>query len=287
MSAGLTEGNSTDTASGSGSALNADLVASLDVNDYQSCNFQITGTFVATLKVQGSNDGTNFKDTVVLDASDPSSPPTTSITAAGLFYTPTPYRYFRLRITAYTSGTATAVAFFQRLIPGDLGARISTLRGATDGTAIGNVGSRLMVDANFSVLGGQLVPTITNKLRIRYSTASAVAGSAYSTVYTRSGTGLFFGFQADFNSANVRLRLTIDSGQIFEITLVDVKAFQFNDTSTTRMQMGGFWTTVGNTLDFSTKYAIPYTSSVLIEMQRSDGTNHTMNQYMVFLTEDT
>lgn len=146
---------------------------------------------------------------------------------------------------------------------------------------------RLRVDANFSVLGGQLVPTITNKLRVRYSTTSATVGSAYSTIYTRSGTGLFFGFQADFNSANVRLRLTIDSGQIFEITVADLKLFQFNDTTTTRMQMGGFWATVGNTVDFSVKYAIPYTSSVLLEMQRSDGVNHQMSQYMVILTEDT
>lgn len=287
MGAGLTEGNATDSASGSGSALNADLIASLDVNDYQSCNFQITGTFVATVKVQGSNDGTNFLDTIVLDASDPSSPPTVSITAPGLFYTPTPYRFFRLRITAYTSGTATGTAFFQRIVPGDLGARIATLRGATDGTKIGNVGDRIKVDASFAVLGGQLVPTITNKLRVRYSTSSATAGSAYSTLYTRSGTGLFFGFQADFNSAKVRLRLTIDSGQIFEITVEDLKLYQFNDTSTTRTQAGSFWTTIGNTIDFSSKFAIPYTSSVLIEMQRSDATNHTLNQYMVFLTEDT
>lgn len=146
---------------------------------------------------------------------------------------------------------------------------------------------RLKVDANFSVLGGQLVPTITNKLRVRYSTTPATVGSAYSTIYTRSGTGLFFGFQVDFNSANVRIKLTIDSGIIFEITVADLKLFQFNDTTTTRMQMGAFFATVGNTVDFSVKYAIPYTSSVLIEMQRTDGSNHQMSQYMVILTEDT
>lgn len=155
------------------------------------------------------------------------------------------------------------------------------------GNEIGVTGNPLITNTSFSVLGGQLVPTITNKMRVRYSTTPATAGSAYSTIYTRSGTGLFFGFQADFNSAKVRLRLTIDSGQIFEITLEDLKLFQFNDTSTTRMQMGGFWATVGNTIDFSTKYAIPYTTSITIEMQRSDATNHTMNQYMVLLTEDT
>lgn len=161
------------------------------------------------------------------------------------------------------------------------------LKGATDASLIGNVGDRLKVDANFTVLGGQLVPTITNKLRVRYSTTPAVIGAAYSTVYTRSGTGLFFGFQTDFNSANVSIRLTIDSGQIFELTQADIKLFQFNDTTTTRTQMGGFLTTIGNTLDFSSRYAIPYTSSVLIEVKRSDATNHQLNNYIVFLTEDT
>lgn len=143
------------------------------------------------------------------------------------------------------------------------------------------------IPASFTVLGGQLVPTITNKFRVRYSTSSAVVGSIYTTIYTRSGTGLFFGFQSDFNSANVSLRLTIDSGQIFEITIADLKLFQFNDTTTTRTQAGSFWTTIGNTVDFSSKFPIPYTTSVTIEMKRTDATNHQMNNYMVFLTEDT
>lgn len=192
-----------------------------------------------------------------------------------------------LKIGAVYNSTQPTVTTGQRV---DLQA---TARGALKTNLQDSAGSeyttsnRFPVDANFTVLGGQLVPTITNKLRVRYSTTPATAGSAYSTIYTRTGTGLFFGFQADFNSANVRLRLTIDGGQIFEITMADIKLFQFNDTSTTRMQMGGFWATVGNTVDFSTKYAIPYTSSITIEMQRSDGTNHQMNQYMVLLTEDT
>lgn len=155
------------------------------------------------------------------------------------------------------------------------------------GAEFGTSGNPIYTNTNFTVVGGQLVPTITNKFRVRYSTTPATVVAAYSTVYTRSGTGLFFGFQLDFNSANISIRLTIDGGQVFEVILNDIKSFQFNDTSTTRMQMGGFWSTVGNTLDFSSKYAIPYASSVLIEVKRSDGTNHTMNQYMVFLTEDT
>ncbi len=131
------------------------------------------------------------------------------------------------------------------------------------------------------------IPAITSKFRVRYSTTTMAIGAAYSTIYTRSGSGLFFGFQTSFNHANVRVRLTIDSSQVFEITLADLKLFQFNDTSDLRMQLGGFWATNGNIMDFSSKYAIPYTSSVLIEVQRSDASNHVMNNYMALLTEET
>lgn len=259
---------------------------SRDLTSYNTATsiIQLSGTWVGTLIVEGSNNGANYFTLPMLSRS--SSLYVGSMTANGIYLANTNgYQFIRVTSTAWTSGTATITVYGS-----DAASLIATdaiLRGATDGAQIGNLGDRLKVDANFTVLGGQLVPTITNKLRVRYSTTPATAGAAYSTIYTRSGTGLFFGFQCDFNSANVRLRLTIDSGQIFEITISDVKLFQFNDTSTTRMQMGGFWATVGNTVDFSTKYAIPYTTSITLEMQRSDGTNHSMSQYMVLLTEDT
>jgi len=255
------------TGSGAAADLDEDAIASTDCNGYRSASVQITGTWIGTLTFQGSNDGTNFVPVNATDVSSNSTLPSSTTTANGVFYVPLLFRYLRVRMTAYTSGTATATMVANSLNPNDLNARKS--------------------DVSFTVLGGQLVPTITNKFRVRYSTTSATVGAAYSTIYTRSGTGLFFGFQADFNSANVRLKVTIDGGQIFEITVSDLKLYQFNDTSTTRMQAGGFWTTVGNTVDFSMKFAIPYSTSVTIEMQRSDGSDHSMKNYMVFLTEDT
>jgi hypothetical protein len=143
---------------------------------------------------------------------------------------------------------------------------------------------RLLVDA--AVASGQLVPTITNQFRIRLNIGNTLVPAAYTTLFTRSGTGLFFGFQAAFNSANVDIRLTIDGGTVFEINLNDIKQFHFNDTGDTRMQLGGFLTTNGNALDFSSKFAIPYTTAVTIEVKRSDGSNHQNNNWIVFLTED-
>lgn len=144
--------------------------------------------------------------------------------------------------------------------------------------------NRVFVDANLN--SGQLVPTITNQFRIRYNVGNVTAPAAYATLFSRSGTGLFFGFQASFNNANVDIKLTIDGGTVFEINLNDIKQFHFNDTGDTRMQLGGFLTTNGNTLDFSSKFAIPYTTDLKIEVKRSDGSNHNNTNWIVFLTED-
>lgn len=254
----------------------------------------LTGTWIGTVTFEASNDGSTWFPIKGFNVSNYVVSATAS--SNGNFVIPTAgYSQTRVVASAFTSGTiilanegsASTQAVFAMQPNADSLLATALLKGGTDNTTVGNTGDRLKVDANFSVLGGQLVPTITNKFRVRYSTTPATVGSAYSTIFTRSGTGLFFGFQADFNSANVRLRCTIDSGQIFEITVADLKLFQFNDTTTTRMQMGGFWATVGNTVDFSSKFPIPYTTSITIEMQRSDGTNHQMSQYMMLLTEDT
>ena len=161
------------------------------------------------------------------------------------------------------------------------------LVGGTDGTLIGNSGDKLKVDANLSQ--GQLVPTITNKLRFRYviSDVSLPNTGAYQSIYSRSGTGLIFGFQLGFDNAKVNIRLTIDGGQVFDISLDDIKKFEFNDTTDGRMQMGGFLTAIGNVLDFSSRFAIPYNSNILVEAASNDGASHKLKQYIVILTEDT
>jgi hypothetical protein len=147
---------------------------------------------------------------------------------------------------------------------------------------------RLLVDADLD--SAQLVPTITNKFRINYNTSNVVlpGGSpgSWVTLFTRSGTGLFFGFQAAFNNDAVDIRLTLDSGVVFLINLNSIRQFQFNDTTTTRTQMGGFLTTIGNVLDFSSKFAIPYESNVTIEARSASGGAKTNTNWVVFGTED-
>jgi hypothetical protein len=100
--------------SGSGAALNATPIAATDVGDMRNVSLTILGTFVATATFEQSNDnvtwwnltlGINSNNGVPLTASTASS---NSFTYAG----PITMRYFRVRISAYTSGTVLCSAWF-------------------------------------------------------------------------------------------------------------------------------------------------------------------------------
>ena len=83
----------------------------INVGPYKSLSVQVYGTFSQTLTWQGSNDNTNWNS---VSASSVGSPGTiaTTTTAAGLFFIPINYRYFRVNATSFSSGTANVVIDF-------------------------------------------------------------------------------------------------------------------------------------------------------------------------------
>lgn len=93
----------------SAGSLNADLVPSTDVSAYKWLSLQVTGTYSGTLTFQISNDGTNFTSfPLCLSTSYNTNNMATSTTGTGqIFVGPVIARYLRVRMTAYTSGTAT------------------------------------------------------------------------------------------------------------------------------------------------------------------------------------
>jgi len=101
--------------SGSGSAANATPVAAVEVKDYRSIFLQFSGTFSATCTFEGSNDNTNWSSCLGqrIDSNSASMLPTlTNSTTALFFYVPVRFRYFRVRISSYSSGTVNIDAFF-------------------------------------------------------------------------------------------------------------------------------------------------------------------------------
>src|SRR5450755_1763842 len=104
------KGNFTEQSSLSAGSLNADLVASTDVSAYKWWSLHVTGTFTGTLTFQGSNDNSNWTSVEGANLATTSSISTTLL-AAGvqnlLYAGMVAFRYLRIRMTAYTSGTAT------------------------------------------------------------------------------------------------------------------------------------------------------------------------------------
>lgn len=88
---------------------NADLLPSTDVSAYRSASVQVIGTFSGTLTFQGSNDGTNYVSVQALNLSSNNTIPASTTTSTGLFAVALGFKFLRVRMTSYSSGTANGV----------------------------------------------------------------------------------------------------------------------------------------------------------------------------------
>jgi predicted NUDIX family NTP pyrophosphohydrolase len=81
---------------------------STDFSDYKELRFQVLGTFVGSVVVEGSSNNTNWEPVPYVNIGSPNTPPSVAaITAPGLFYLPLTARWVRIRCSAYTSGSIT------------------------------------------------------------------------------------------------------------------------------------------------------------------------------------
>lgn len=109
----VTTSGATIEKTGTAASLNADIVASFDVTAYKSASLQLTGSWSASIAIQGSNDNTNFVN-VEAASIDSGNIPLTADTLGGngLYKFPIQYRYIRIRATSYSSGTVVGTAEF-------------------------------------------------------------------------------------------------------------------------------------------------------------------------------
>lgn len=99
---------------GSASALNADLF-STTCDGYRSLCLQVNGTFTGTIAIQVSNDNTNWFSLAGKPAGDTAGNLATTVTTQTIFTANlNGYQFIRARFTLYTSGTASAIAYFSR-----------------------------------------------------------------------------------------------------------------------------------------------------------------------------
>ena len=128
--------------SGSGTIATLGGVVTVTVPFAATMSVNITGTWIATLTFEGSVDGTSFFPIL---ASAPATGVAASTTSAnGAFIAGIGgYQAFRVRASTYTSGTAT-VMYNADTTPNVQSS--GQIKGATDGTGIGNVSDRLKMD---------------------------------------------------------------------------------------------------------------------------------------------
>lgn len=90
-------------------AVNSSVGGAVDALNYQSASVQVAGTFVGTIVAQVSNDGVNWVTKQLISAAGGT---VTSMTAATLAGADIGARYFRVLMTAWTSGSAAVTLEF-------------------------------------------------------------------------------------------------------------------------------------------------------------------------------
>lgn len=97
---------------GSASANNTDLI-SVACDGFRTISFQVTGTWSGTITAQISDDNTNWVSFLITQSSSTAS--TATFTGNGVYAAIlSGHQFFRLRFTAYTSGTASVSAFLSK-----------------------------------------------------------------------------------------------------------------------------------------------------------------------------
>jgi hypothetical protein len=95
---------------GSATAGTTDIVASTDVSSYRWLSVQLINTWVGTVNIQESNDNNTFINGLSQNSTNAANVMSAiNMTANGIYIAPIRTRYVRVRMNAFTSGTAQAI----------------------------------------------------------------------------------------------------------------------------------------------------------------------------------
>jgi hypothetical protein len=275
-----------DINTGSISALDG-IIEATNISNFGTAGVVVTGTWVGTLTFSASLDGINFVNILAQQLDNGNLVNTTSSNNSYLVNLPG-LQTLRIQMTAYTSGTANIT--IQGTSPIAANNTLATIRGNNDGTKIGNVGDRLKIDAVINNPSGSGLGslTISKKLRLDRNFTQQTVNNTYSTIYSYSGSGLFFGFHVDTDNANLEVRLTLDFDVIFEdLSVSDLNLLDWN-MGFGAFQDGQFFNSgTGGDFDFSPRYPIPYTSNITIEAKRRTSGTAKVRAVGVILTKET
>lgn len=155
--------------------------------------------------------------------------------------------------------------------------------------------NRLKVDAlvNQQADGAPGCAVISKKLRIeRDGSDITLNTSTYTSIYSYSGSGKFFGAALDFNSNKIQIKLTIDASDvIFDLdfqTIEDMGRFGGGDDKGSSRDLCKFFRIgASDRIEFCPPCALEYTSEVKIEAKATSGSSRKLTDKFVFLTKET
>lgn len=179
------------------------LIAATDVGDLSHVTIQITGTFVATVTFEQSVDNTNWVNAFLTRSDTAAQVPSATTTAVSIFAGQLQGRFFRARVSAYTSGTVTGTADFgaapvapvtqQVQVAGGGGAATTTSPGADGNAAV----------TSLATIAVPFLHNNNNFDRQKNNFESTVYASAARTT-AQTGTD-----QTNFNARGIRLTIDI------------------------------------------------------------------------------
>ena len=174
---------------------NATPTPALNVSEYRTLVVDVSGTFVATVQVQSSINGTTWRNvtgsTSIINLSTGAYLASGNITAAGLYAIDiSSFQYVRLISTAYTSGTM--VLEYNSVTSGNLNPAGNTVAGtialgagtASIGTVATPSGSAISVTTTASTNASSQKSTAGNLFEISVSNPTATA--AYVKLYNKA-----------------------------------------------------------------------------------------------------
>ena len=173
------------------SASSAAVILTQSAVGFSGGSFRVSGTFTATVVLEGSNDGGTTWDTLVFTAENASALPVTSATAAGMYRFNTTAAQVRLRVSAYTSGTVSAVIAMKRnaqptlLALGQGNQQIGAVAlSALSGAGTGVTALRVTTGAS------GVIKASAGKLYGSASIVNALASARYLQIYNKTTAGV-------------------------------------------------------------------------------------------------
>jgi len=119
----------------SAGAVNTDIFPAFDVSIYVEAIVHITGTWAGTITFQGSNDQAAWVSIPARSATDVNGSLSSTTTGNGMFRIPLGFKFLRIRMTSYTSGTAVGVTMAAHASRGGDSVALSTSGNSIQGTA--------------------------------------------------------------------------------------------------------------------------------------------------------